>query len=266
VMIHELGHAVAAKSYGWKVTEIRLFPFGGVMEVDEQGHVTSTQEIIVAICGPLQNVLMIGAAFALRSLDLWEPAWADYFIQANMWVALFNLIPVLPLDGGRIVQALLHRFYSYYRTVIVGAWASMLISVMMALFAIFQNNTMGIHMNVMIVAIFLLFSNWYSYKHVNYVFIRFLIGREQHHSARVRKQGSYVQPIVVQERYKTLEVAKLFIRERYHTIYIVREDGSIRTVIPEWQLITRFLAGRFGDDDAEVVPEPNRAEFVSVVQ
>src|SRR5690606_937035 len=132
VTVHELGHAVAAKSYGWKVSEIRLLPFGGVMVVDEQDNVNAMQEIVVALCGPLQNAVMIGVALPLRAIGVWESEWADYFIQANMMIALFNLLPVLPLDGGRILQALLHRTYAYYRIIVAGAWISMLASLLMA--------------------------------------------------------------------------------------------------------------------------------------
>ena len=255
VTVHELGHAVAARSYGWKVSEIKLLPFGGVMVVEEQDGASSIQEIVVALCGPLQNAVMIGAALLLKTAGLWEAGWADYFIQANIWIALFNLLPVLPLDGGRIVQALMHRAYAYYRIIIAGAWAGMLISAVMAVIAFLPQLALGINVNLLMIAIFLLLSNWYGYKHAHYRMMRFLIGRDRRTSSLIG-QGRYAQPVVVSGSLRPYEAAKLLVRERHHLFYVLREDGSIRSIIPERMVIRQLLS------------DPNRhtAEDSSMVQ
>ena len=59
VLIHELGHLTAAKGFGWRVQEVQLLPFGGVLIVDELGTTSTREELIVALAGPLQHVWMI---------------------------------------------------------------------------------------------------------------------------------------------------------------------------------------------------------------
>lgn len=118
VTLHELGHALAAKRYGIKTRDITIYPIGGVARLEKMPE-KPMQELIVAFAGPLVNVvimllllpfiynfqfqtnenekvLIIGAANFLPMLGM-----------VNMWLALFNLIPAFPMDGGRVLRALL---------------------------------------------------------------------------------------------------------------------------------------------------------------
>jgi len=106
VLIHELGHVAAAKGFGWRVTEVQLLPFGGVAVVEEMGSVSVWQDIAVALAGPLQNFWMMPVGWVLTAIGVLPVEWGHYFIQANLLIALFNLLPVLPLDGGKVMRAL----------------------------------------------------------------------------------------------------------------------------------------------------------------
>jgi len=114
--IHELAHAVAARRFGIRVRGITLFLFGGVAEIE--GEVpTPSREFAVALVGPAVS-LALGGAFALGTL------WADRLpvlegivgtlALVNLGVALFNLVPGLPLDGGRLLRAGLWRLTGSY--------------------------------------------------------------------------------------------------------------------------------------------------------
>lgn len=236
VIIHETGHVVAAKWYGWKVTEVQLFPFGGVATVEEPDSAASRQEMVVALAGPLQNAFMIGIAVLMLNAGLWEKAWADYFIRANLIIGVFNLMPVLPLDGGRIVQALLSRRYAYYRTLIACVWLSLAISAVLLAVSVHRLTERGIDLNLFVISVFLLISNWFAYKHVYYRFIRFLVGREQRTDQMLRR-GNAARPIAVGSDYESMAVAKMLKREQYHLIYVIDGSGAIRKVLPEQRLI-----------------------------
>ena len=70
VFIHELGHALAASFFSWRIKRISLLPFGGVAEMDEHGNRPLKEEAIVTLAGPLQHVWMMGLAFISLSVYL----------------------------------------------------------------------------------------------------------------------------------------------------------------------------------------------------
>lgn len=132
VVLHELGHSVAAQSYGVHVRQIVLLPIGGVAQL---GRIPEkpTQELVIAIAGPLVNfalagvllvvALVFGLDFGLGGLDLVMQrlesaslnAVFSYVFVSNLFLGLFNLLPAFPMDGGRVLRALLATRMSYPR-------------------------------------------------------------------------------------------------------------------------------------------------------
>lgn len=243
VLIHELGHAAAARMYGWKVTEIQLFPFGGVAMVEEGEAVSAHQEIVVALAGPLQNAFMIGVSLLLEAAGVWEQSWSEYFIRANLTIGLFNLVPVLPLDGGRIVQAIVSRYASYYHTLTASHWYSLIISCGMTGYSIYLTPYHGIHLNLLAVSIFLIAVNGYALRHVYYRFVRFLVARERK-LWDMAKTGTRAQLLVAGKDYNVQQVVRKLTRERYHLIYVLDDRGAVKQVIPEQHFIREFFTPR----------------------
>lgn len=239
IVIHEIGHVAAAKSFGWRVREVQLLPFGGVVVVDDQGNVSAWQEIAVAIAGPLQNVLMIGMAYLLVWCGIWEQEWAIYFIKANLIIGLFNLLPLLPLDGGKIMQSLLSLLFSYHRTIVYCTRISLLFSFVMILIAIYPSGQ-GIQLNLLMIGLFLFYSNWHDYKNLPYHFLRFLINRGEKVSFMMER-GVLAQPIIVDHHISISRILRLLMREQYHLIYIVNQSGHIQTVLPEQKVLNYYF-------------------------
>ena len=94
VLIHELGHIAAAKSYQWRIREIQLTPFGGVALMDDDGAIPAHEELIVSIAGPFMNIVMVALAYVIYQSRMWSSDWTDYFVQANLILCLFNLLPI----------------------------------------------------------------------------------------------------------------------------------------------------------------------------
>jgi Zn-dependent protease len=111
--VHEVAHAVVARRFGVRVKSITLFIFGGVAEIDGELP-TPGSEFAVALAGPAAS-LAIGSVFALGAGMAerlgWTGAEAVLLTLAlvNLGVAVFNLVPGLPLDGGRILRAAIWR-------------------------------------------------------------------------------------------------------------------------------------------------------------
>lgn len=122
ILVHEYGHAFCAETFGC-LPEIYLYHFGGLAVFRPNSRFTTTRSVIVSFAGPAAGFILFGAVFLLAKLVLsseWfirlDPASQDrlwYFFQQmewiNLWWGLVNLLPVLPLDGGRISEAILMR-------------------------------------------------------------------------------------------------------------------------------------------------------------
>src|ERR1700692_4136104 len=144
VLLHELGHAFAAKAYGIRTVDITLLPIGGVARMERMPE-KPTQELAVAIAGPLVNVVIAGALlFVLAvtgNLDFGEvldptrfnALWA--LLYTNVMMVVFNLMPAFPLDGGRVLRALLATKLSYERATQIAATVGQALALLMGIWA-----------------------------------------------------------------------------------------------------------------------------------
>lgn len=111
VLVHELSHSIVARSYGLDISGIRLFLFGGVSEMTEEPK-EANAEFKIAVVGPATSIILAAIFYAITLLHIrgWsEAVYAILFYLAilNLALGIFNLIPGFPLDGGRILRAIL---------------------------------------------------------------------------------------------------------------------------------------------------------------
>lgn len=115
VILHEFGHILTARRFGIVSTEVTLLPIGGVANLDHMPE-KPYQELLVAVAGPMVNVLIATALFvalgafqpeALTQLDNPRVNLLARLAAANLFLAIFNMIPAFPMDGGRVLRAAL---------------------------------------------------------------------------------------------------------------------------------------------------------------
>src|SRR6266446_9261548 len=127
VVLHEFGHAFAAKAFGINTPDITLLPIGGVARLERMPE-EPVQELIIAVAGPLVNVVIaIGLFVAGGYQGLLSPSNVEggglvaQLLTINIMLVLFNLLPAFPMDGGRVLRALLATRLSYARATQVAA-------------------------------------------------------------------------------------------------------------------------------------------------
>lgn len=117
ILFHELGHAVVAQRLNLTIERIHLFLFGGMAELKHR-PTTSSHEAMVALAGPLASCLLGLIALAVGQVTpihwIKTRLMLDFVAQMNLLLALFNLIPIFPLDGGRALRALLWKLTGRY--------------------------------------------------------------------------------------------------------------------------------------------------------
>jgi Zn-dependent protease len=137
VLLHEYGHALAARRYGIGTRDITLLPIGGVARLERMPEKPS-QEFGVALAGPAVNVIIaLGLFIGLKLGGWWQPLSSlsttggnifERLLVANVFLVLFNLLPAFPMDGGRVLRALLAMKLNHTRATRIAArsWASCL--------------------------------------------------------------------------------------------------------------------------------------------
>jgi stage IV sporulation protein FB len=120
---HELAHLLVAAAFGLRLASAEVLPFGAVLRLEGLEAADPGVEVAVALAGPLQNLLWLSAGFALRAAGWLVPSVGGFFLLANAVVGAGNLLPALPLDGGRALRALLALHWGHARAGRVVAWA-----------------------------------------------------------------------------------------------------------------------------------------------
>lgn len=244
IFVHEMGHGAAASFFSWRIKKIALLPFGGVAEMDEHGNRPLKEELIVVLAGPLQHVWMMALSYLLFIAGVFPEKWHLLFIEYNMMILLFNLIPIWPLDGGKLVFILLSMNNSFQeahlRALYVSAGSLVIFSLILSLIA-------PLTLNVWVIIGFLAFSIYYEWKQRRFIFMRFLMERHYGKQLDLRE----LKPINATENEMVGHVLEKFQRGCKHPIIVKQQDGK-EMVMDENELLHAFfseklLSAKIGD-------------------
>ena len=168
VTMHEYGHALVAKAYGFKTKNITLLPIGGLANMESIPD-NPRQEFNIAIAGPLVNIVIGGLLYLylmytggllieLEDFMLGPANFLFVLMSANIFIAAFNLIPAFPMDGGRVLRALLAFRLSRTEATKITSAIGQFIAILFIIFGFFYN------FFLIIIGLFVLFgarSEWF---------------------------------------------------------------------------------------------------------
>jgi Zn-dependent protease/CBS domain-containing protein len=237
VLLHEFGHVLAAKRYGVNTRDVTLWPFGGIASLERIPEKPS-EELVVAIAGPAVNVviaavliLFLGARIDPEHLThIQDPAisMASKLAAANVFLVLFNLVPAFPMDGGRVLRALLAIRMGHARAT---QWASAIgqgFAVVFGILGIFSGNVM-----LVVIAVF--------------VFLA-ASGEASHAQLRSVTRGNLIADAMI-TKFETLntgatvnEAVELLIRTTQKEFPVVDGAGKLRGVVTRDGMIRALKA------------------------
>jgi stage IV sporulation protein FB len=166
LLIHESAHYFVAKCYGYKLNKMIFMPYGAGIS-GENNIFMPAHEVVIAISGPLINILLV-----LICVSLWwfYPVtyfYTETFMWANFALGIFNFLPIFPLDGGRIVTALLSNKFKKIKILkfmrIMGFIFSLIFAILFFISVFY-----GINLTFIFISVFLFFSSFNSVKDVYY--------------------------------------------------------------------------------------------------
>ena len=166
--MHECGHFFTGKILGFSLNRIEIYPYGGCSKFSYDVNTLLWKELLVLIMGPLVQILFV---WVISFFSIEVPV---YFYQYHIAILLFNLLPILPLDGGKLFQLFFCYFFSYYQ--------SLQTSFYLSYFFFWLLFLLGMQKNLIFVLVFLLLGIKLKkeMKEGDYLFEKFLLERYLH--------------------------------------------------------------------------------------
>lgn len=230
VFIHEMGHVLAAHFFKWRIKEVILLPFGGVASLDEYGNRPLHEEFIVLIAGPIQHLVLLGLFWLLHTNGFINDYTYHLFLINNAMILAFNLLPIWPLDGGKLLFLLLSIHIPFKKAHKLGIITSLGLLIIFSLMTFFYST---FHLNLIVIQIFLIFSLIDAWKKRGFVQIRFLLERFY----GKQNNSNALERIVVDENTLLLDILSQFLRGTKHEIVI----SSKNKVVDEWSLLSAYF-------------------------
>lgn len=226
VFAHEIFHTLVARAHGLEVGDVELFPFGGVARIEDVLELDPQVESNVALAGPLFNFTL--AAFAIVIYAnvpvLQQHEMFLFFIRCNLVLGFFNLLPALPLDGGRVLRARLAGTMGFQQATELAIRISHLMAFILFSLGVYLFLHEHFHITLFAASFFLFYAASKERTVAMYAFIRSL-GRKK---KMFVEQG--VMPLVTLmalEDAPLKEVLRRFAMKKYHRVVVVSRDGKV---------------------------------------
>lgn len=171
VLIHELAHAYVAVKLGYKIDEVLILPFGGITKIDKKINTPIKDEQKIALAGVASQLIILIIIFILFKINLINEKYYIIFKTYNLIIILFNLIPIVPLDGYIILKSLLEKALNIKTSFIISNIISL---ILLAIFFIY-NYVKGLN-NYVIIS-FLIYKVILEIKNYSKTFNKLLLER-----------------------------------------------------------------------------------------
>jgi stage IV sporulation protein FB len=239
VFLHEIGHVLVAMGYGIKIKEIELLPFGGVAKVEGDIEINPVIETYVALAGPLTNCFLACAGHMLNISGMGNQQWLPFFISCNLLLGLFNLLPAIPLDGGRVFRAFISLRLGVKRATDKAVTLSVLLSCIVIIFGVLVfTDDRGKGLNCVVIAVFLVYSAMKEKGAGMYIFMKFLTRKKE----ELFKEGVLPgRQLVALESSRLRDVVRYFVPRKYHLVVVMGRDQAIRGTLTEGEVIAGLL-------------------------
>ncbi|MGE5629553.1 MAG: M50 family metallopeptidase [Caulobacteraceae bacterium] len=234
VLLHELGHVYIARIMKIEVYEVELLPYGGVARMEEIAKFGGFAEAAVAVAGPVTSGLIALVCYFFSDIS----ALIAFCARCNLIIGIFNLVPVLPLDGGKIARNLLFFFMGYKQATSMLVLAGRFASIALLAYNIYALKSGGKSAALMITAVFIYIGTIKEERFASYYYLLMNNSRK----TRMVTRGKIRKRVVkAYEHTKIREVINYFSPVTICTVYVIDLEGNTLRALDETAVINGFL-------------------------
>ena len=245
VIIHEFAHAEMARRCGYRLDTMKLTPYGASLTGAFE-NARPRDEILIALAGPAVNLVLAVALTAVWWLAPVTYVYTETFVYVNLFTALFNLLPVFPLDGGRVLLAALSCRYKRQSAYRVLRFSGLLAAGVFAVFA-FATFYLSANLSLGLIALFFFLSTVFPDKYSQYRRLYSMAYRGEK-----LNRGIAVKEILVSLNMSLLSLFRLMNANYFYRFTIVDADFKVLGAITELEL-EQFMAKFGGTADVGAV-------------
>ena len=161
IIIHELGHVILIKLFGYHIKSITIYPFGGITKIEKDLNSPLKEDLLISIAGVFIQCIL----FIIPSIELHK---------YNLSIILFNLLPIIPLDGSYILLSFLNKLFSYQKAYNIYLIISLISIILYILFNYWYS------LNNYLLVILFIIKTYETFKNKKYNYNRFLLERYLH--------------------------------------------------------------------------------------
>ena len=171
IIIHELGHIFYLKIFNKEIVNIKIYPFGGITKYNSLVNHNLKQELLISIGGIVNQILLYIIFIIIYKYSIINSYTYNLFNKYNLSLIIFNSLPIIGLDGEKIIHTLLEYFIPYHRV------NNIMIIISVITFIIFIIYSISIKINILFVISFLLYKLLYFIRNKKYLENKFLLER-----------------------------------------------------------------------------------------
>lgn len=238
LLAHEMGHLLVARQLGLTVKRLEVFPFGGVTYLENAYGLRPAQQILLALAGPLASAAVFVLGLGLMRHGYLTGKTGQFFLTVNFLLAAFNLLPGLPLDGGRILAACLARKKGVHRATHISARLGQIVGL-----ATFSGGILGAvrswwGLDIAGVGLFLLWAATRELRFAPYLILHQILAHERELIRRRVLPGTV---IVSLEEASLIEVARFFRPGCFTLVAVVNHKGECQGILAEGEIVQTLV-------------------------
>ncbi|HIV02573.1 MAG TPA: site-2 protease family protein [Candidatus Aphodoplasma excrementigallinarum] len=238
VTLHELAHFCAARYFRVGVSGFVIMPFGVCLRLKENHIKDPVQESVICAAGPACNLLLIVAAILLRPYLPCPPDGYAFFLYSNFSILLINIVPIIPLDGGRILRALLTHRYGFIKAVRITEVVSQINIALVGLLGIYILYLTHFNVSMMMLCAFLLFNMSAEKKNSELIVMQQIIYSKE---KLTKRQIMPVKELAVMEQTDARRLLKNFSYNSYYLLSVLDKNLTILGTLSETQVIEAVI-------------------------
>lgn len=237
IILHELGHILAALLLGKKVYIVRMLAVGLNASIEED-TCSGLNRILIYIGGPLANIFFIAISIVANRCNLIESNDMFFFISLNTCLVILNMLPVIPMDGGKILREVLSDHLGLF---LAGSYLrklSLILSLALILLGVIQFLISKFNFSLLTIGFYIFFTLKTEKTEAALMNAKYVVYRR----SKLLKRGVYpARDLVVMKSAHLSEILNCMDFDRFHIIYVLDDDLKLAKILTEHEIMDGML-------------------------